>query len=91
MEIEKYVLPVSDKVLVRPEAAEEMSEGGIVIPDQARQMPGRGEVVAVGRDTEEVRVGEIVLYNKYDISLVEIEGEEFAILAEENLLVRIKK
>lgn len=81
--------PVGDKVLVKPDAAEEVTEGGIVLPDQVRQAPGRGKVLAVGSGVSEAKEGDIVLYNKYDVTGVEIDGEDYVVIYEDKLLLRI--
>ncbi len=87
--------PLHDRVLVKRIEGTETTKGGIIIPDTAKEKPQEGEVVAVGagkRDDEgkvhalEVKAGDRVLFGKYSGSEVKIEGEEFVILREEEIL-----
>ena len=82
-------VPVGANVLVQQEKAEDVTKGGIVIPDQAKQAPGRGVVLAVGKAVEEVEVGDVVLYNKYNVTGVQIEDNDWVVITEENILLRI--
>jgi len=87
--------PLHDRLVVKALAAEEKSAGGIILPDSAKEKPVRGEVLAVGsgRITDEgkklkmeVKVGDKVLYGKYSGTEVKIEGEEYIILQEKDIL-----
>jgi chaperonin GroES len=87
--------PLSDHILVKPMAKEEMSRGGIVLPDTAKEKPQEGEVLAVGagRRSEkgdlipmEVKVGDMVLYTKYGGTEIKLEGEDYMILRESDVL-----
>jgi chaperonin GroES len=89
------VRPLGDRVLVKRLEEEEKTKGGIIIPDTAKEKPQQGKVVAVGngRTTEDgkvipmnVKVGEKVLFQKYSGSDIKIEGEEYLILREEEIL-----
>jgi chaperonin GroES len=89
--------PLGDRVLVKPMAREEMSRGGIVIPDTAKEKPQEGEVLAVGagkysdkgeRIPMEVKVGDVVLYTKYGGTEVKLEGVEYMILRDSDILAR---
>ena len=82
-------MPVGDNVLVQQEKAEDVTKGGIVIPDQAKQAPGRGVVLAIGKAVDEVEVGDVVLYNKYNVTGVQIGDNDWVVIAEENILLRI--
>ena len=82
-------LPVGANVLVQQEKAEDVTKGGIVLPDQAKQSPGRGIVLAVGKSVEEVEVGDVVLYNKYNVTGVQVEDNDWVVISEENILLRI--
>lgn len=83
--------PISDRVVIKPAEAEEKTKGGIIIPDTAKEQPQRGEVVAVGPGKDgnlmTVKVGDIVLYDKYAGQKVEFEGEEYLIMREDDVLV----
>jgi chaperonin GroES len=89
------VTPLSDRVLVRRLEAAEEKRGGIIIPDTAKEKPQQGEIIAVGpgRVTEdgkrvvpEVKKGQRVLIGKYAGTEVKIDGDEFVILREDDIL-----
>ncbi|MGL4514929.1 MAG: co-chaperone GroES [Lacipirellulaceae bacterium] len=90
--------PLDDRVVVAPLEAEEMTAGGIVLPDAAREKPQRGKVVAVGigklldsgaRGELSVKVGDEVIYGKYGGSEVEVDGDEYKILRESDILAKV--
>lgn len=90
--------PLDDRVVVEPLEAEEMTAGGIVLPDAAKEKPQRGKVVACGpgklldsgsRGELSVKVGDEVIYGKYGGSEVEVNGEEFKILRESDILAKV--
>jgi chaperonin GroES len=92
--------PLDDRVVVEPKEAEEVTAGGIVLPDSAKEKPQRGTVVAVGpgklldsgeRGTLSVSVGDEVIYGKYSGSEVEIDGREVKILRETDILAKVVK
>ena len=92
------VRPLGDRVLVKPQEAEEQVLGGIIIPDTAKEKPQRGAVVAVGDGkTDEtgnkiapsVKAGDTVLYGKYAGTEVELDGDEHLILSEGDILAII--
>ena len=87
--------PLHDRILVRRMAEEEKTAGGIIIPDTAKEKPQRGEVVAAGkgRITEdgktlplEVKIGDKVLFAKYSGTELKLNGEEFLMMREEDIL-----
>lgn len=88
------IKPLGDRVLVRPDTAEEKTSSGIIIPDSAKEKPQRGTVVAVGDGRVEdgkkidmsVNEGDKVLYGKYAGTEVEIDGEELMIMRENDIL-----
>ena len=92
--------PLADRVIVKPAPAEEVTKGGIYLPDTAQEKPQRGEVVAVGpgRISEEtvkhipksVKVGDKVLYGKYSGTEVKIDGEEYLIMRESDIFAIIQ-
>jgi chaperonin GroES len=94
------IVPLGDRVVVRPLEAEEKTKGGIVLPDTAKEKPQEGEIVAVGKGrtldngtvvVSEVKVGDRVLYGKYSGNEIVIDGEELMIMREEDLLAILKK
>ena len=92
--------PLDDRVVVEPMEAEEMTAGGIVLPDTAKEKPQRGTVLAVGpgklldngqRGELSVAVGDEVIYGKYAGSDVELDAREVKILRESDILAKIVK
>jgi chaperonin GroES len=92
--------PLDDRVVVEPKEAEEVTAGGIVLPDTAKEKPQRGTVVAVGpgklldsgeRGALSVSVGDEVIYGKYSGSEVEIDGRDVKILRETDILAKVVK
>ena len=93
------LIPLADKLVLRPVIQEEVLSSGIVIPDTAREKPNQGEVVAVGpgrRDDDgklvpmEVAVGDRVLYAKYTGQEVKVENEELIVLKETDILCKVE-
>ena len=89
------VRPLHDRVLVKRFNEEEKSKGGIIIPDTAKEKPIQGEIIAVGqgRVTEDgkirpldVKKGDRVLFGKYSGTEIKIDGEEFLMMREEDIL-----
>ncbi len=89
------IKPLADRVVVKSLEPVEKTKGGIYVPDTAQEKPQEGEIVAVGagRMTEEgkqikmeVKVGDKVLYGKYSGTEVTIEGEEYLIMRESDIL-----
>lgn len=92
--------PLADRMVVKPIAREEITKGGIVLPDTAKEKPQEGEVLAVGpgRMTDEgkripmdIQKGDIVLYSKYGGTEVKVDDEELIILRESDVLARKPK
>lgn len=83
--------PINDRVVVKPHAAEEKTRGGIIIPDTAKEKPLRGEIVAVGPGKDgnlmTVQVGDVVLYGKYAGQEFSLDGEDFLIMREDDILI----
>ncbi len=87
------IKPLADRVLVKPAAAEEKSVGGIIIPDTAKEKPLKGEVVAVGNGTKDedmvVKPGDNVLYGKYAGTEIELDGQNYLIMRQSDILAII--
>ena len=92
--------PLDDRVVVEPVEAEEVTAGGIVLPDSAREKPQRGTVLAIGpgklldsgeRGVLSVSIGDEVIYGKYSGSDIEIEGRDVKILRESDILAKVVK
>jgi chaperonin GroES len=87
------VKPLSDRVLIEPNEAEEKTAGGLFIPDTAKEKPLAGKVVAVGPGTKEVemevKAGDTVLYGKYAGTEITVEGKQYIIMRQSDLLAVI--
>jgi len=84
------IKPLADRVLVEPMAAETKTASGIIIPDNAKEKPQKGKVVAVGSGTKDekmtVSVGDTVLYGKYSGTELKFEGQNYLIMRESDIL-----
>ncbi len=87
------IKPLSDRVLIEPKAAEEKTAGGLYIPDSAKEKPLEGVVVAAGPGTSEVtmevKAGDKVLYGKYAGTEVNVEGKDYIIMRQSDILAII--
>jgi chaperonin GroES len=92
--------PLADRVIIKPMETEEITKGGIIVPDTAKEKPIEGTIVAVGpgKVTEdgkqvnlEVKEGDKVLYGKYSGTEVTVEGEEYLIMRESDIFAIIGK
>ncbi len=89
--------PLADRLVVKPTAREEITKGGIVLPDTAKEKPQDGKVVAVGpgrlsedgkRIPMDVKAGDIVVYAKYGGTEIKVDDEELIILRESDILAK---
>ena len=89
------VKPLSDRVLIEPAAAEEITAGGIIIPDSAKEKPLKGIVKAVGSGTKDeamvVEEGDLVLYGKYAGTELEIDGAKYLMMRQSDILAILEK
>jgi chaperonin GroES len=94
------IKPLADRLVVKPIEREEVTKGGIVLPDTAKEKPQEGEVLAVGpgrlsedgkRIAMDIKVGDIVIYSKYGGTEYKIEEEEVIILRESDILAKKAK
>jgi chaperonin GroES len=92
--------PLNDRVVVRRVEEEEMTAGGIIIPDTAKEKPVQGEVISVGngklmedgsRRPLDVKAGDRVLFSKYAGTDIKVEGEELLIMREDDILAIIEQ
>ena len=90
--------PLDDRVVVEPNEAEEVTAGGIVLPDTAKVKPQRGTVISVGpgklldsgeRGTPSITVGDEVIYGKYSGMEIDLDGREVKILREGDILAKV--
>ncbi|NTV15015.1 MAG: co-chaperone GroES [Desulfobulbaceae bacterium] len=94
------VRPLNDRILVKRLAEIEKTKGGIIIPDSAKEKPAEGEVVAVGpgklddkgkRVAPDLKKGDRVLFSKYGGTEVKLDGEDFLIMREDDILGVVEK
>ncbi len=87
------VKPLSDRVIVLPNPAETKTAGGLIIPDTAKEKPLAGKVIAVGPGTSEVKMevkpGDEVLYGKYAGQEIQLDGETYLIMKQNDILAII--
>ena len=92
--------PLGDRVVVKPMPKEEVTKGGIFLPDTAKEKPQEGKIIAVGpgkladdgkRVAMEVNVGDVVIYAKYGGTEIKEDGEELIILRESDILAKKAK
>ena len=93
------VRPLHDRIIVRRHEEGEQKSGGIIIPDSAKEKPQRGTVIAVGdgkinddgdRIPLDVKAGDLVLFGKYGSQEVKLDGEEYLIMREDDVLAIIE-
>jgi chaperonin GroES len=92
--------PLHDRVIVKRLEEEKKSAGGIIIPDQAAEKPVRGEVLAVGSGKRgddgkvtpvDLKVGDVVLFGKYSGSEVKVDGKEYVVMREDDIMAVFTK
>ena len=91
--------PLGDRVVVKPIEQDEVTAGGIMLPDTAKEKPQKGEVLAVGpgsrndageRVAMDVKVGDVVLYAKYGGTEIKLDGEKVLVLRESDILAIVE-
>lgn len=91
--MELNIQPLADRVLVEPVAAETTTASGIIIPDNAKEKPQKGTVVAVGNGKVDepltVKVGDTVLYGKYGGTDLKLDGKDYLMMREADILAII--
>ena len=92
------IRPLDDRVVIEPMEAEEKTQGGIVLPDTAKEKPMKGKIIAVGdgkmlesgkRAELLVKKGDKVLYGKYAGTEITIDGKEYLVMRESDILAKI--
>ena len=87
---EVKIKPLADRVLIKPEEAVDKTASGIIIPDSAKEKPQKGTVVAAGPGTKdekmEVKVGDTVLYGKYSGTELDLDGKDYLIMKQSDIL-----
>ena len=92
--------PLGDRIIAKAVSAEEMTAGGILLPDSAKEKPQEAEIIAVGPGIQlesgnmapmDVKIGDKVIYGKYAGTEVKVSGEEYIILRQEDILAILDK
>ena len=87
------IKPLADRVLIKPMEAEQKTASGIIIPDTAKEKPQKGTIIAVGPGTSEekmeVKAGDLVLYGKYAGTEITIDGIDYLIMKQSDILAAI--
>ena len=87
------ITPLADRVLIEPAEAEEKTASGIIIPDTAKEKPQKGIVVAAGNGKKDepltVKVGDSVLYGKYSGTEINVDGKDYLMMRESDILAII--
>jgi chaperonin GroES len=90
---ELKIRPLADRVIIRPQEAEAKTASGIIIPDSAKERPQKGTVMAAGPGTKddkmEVKNGDVVLYGKYSGTEITIDGKDYLIMKQSDILAII--
>jgi chaperonin GroES len=84
------IQPLADYVVAQQEAAEAKTASGIYLPEAAAEKPKTAKVIAVGKKVEAVKVGDKILYKSYSTTDVKIEGQEYILVKEEDILATVK-
>jgi chaperonin GroES len=94
-----HVRPLHDRIVVRRHEEGEQQSGGIIIPDSAKEKPQRGTVIAAGTGTVrdggkriplDVKTGDVILFGKYTSSEIKLDGEEYLIMREDEVLAVVE-
>ncbi len=78
--------PLKDRVFVKYSEEAEKTAGGIYIPESAKEKPQKGVIEAVGSEVKEIKVGDVILFDKYSGSKINIDNNEYLIIKEEDIL-----
>ena len=80
------ITPLGDRVVATREQAAEKTASGLYLPDQAKEKPVLAKVIAVGKDAKSVKVNDKILYKEYSTTEVKVDGTEYLIVKEEDIL-----
>ncbi len=84
------VQPLADRVVAEPMEANEKTPAGILLPADAKEKPQMAKVVAVGAKVKEVKAGDVILHGQYSTNEVKVDGKEYIIVKEEDVLAVLK-
>lgn len=84
------IKPLADYVVAKAEEAATKTASGLYLPDKATEKPKIAKVVAVGKDAKEVKVGDRIVYKTYSTTEVKVDGDEYILVKEEDVLATVK-
>lgn len=84
------IKPLADKIVVKRLEAEEKTASGIVLPDTAKEKPEQGEVIEIGKEVNEVKKGDKVIFSKYSPTEIKVDSSEYLVIKEEEVLAVIE-
>lgn len=83
--------PLADRLVAKPLEAQEKTTSGFYVPDSAKEKPQMAEVVAIGKEVKEIKVGDKVVYSQYKPDTVKVDSQELMIMKEEDVLAVVSK
>ena len=84
------IQPLADRIVAEAQAANAKTASGLYLPADAKEKPQMAKVIAVGKDVKEVKKGDTVLHGQYSSNEVKVDGKEYVILKEEDVLAVVK-
>lgn len=78
--------PLKDRLLVSYLEKEEMTAGGIIIPDTAKERPQKGKVESIGKEVEDIKAGDVIMFKTYAPDNIKIDGKEYGVLKMEDVM-----
>jgi len=87
------VIPLGERLLIKPIKEEKRTEGGIVIPDTAKEKPMKAEVIEIGKDVEDIdiKVGDKVIFSKYAGTEIKIDDEDYILIDQDDILAKVEE
>lgn len=85
------VEPLGDRIVVKPDPTEEVTAGGVILPDDAQEKQHRGVVLAIGEEVETLAVDDKIIYSKYGGTDLTVDGDELLVLRTADVLARVKE
>ena len=87
------VIPLGARLLIKPVKEEKRTEGGIVLPDTAKEKPMKAEVIEVGKDVEDIdiKAGDKVIFSKYAGTEIKIDDEDYILIDQDDILAKVEE
>lgn len=83
--------PLADRLVAKPLEAQAKTSTGFYVPESAKEKPQIGEIVAVGKEVNEVKIGDRIVYSQYKPDTIKVDGDELMIMKEEDVLAIVKQ